>query len=587
MVTHGFTKHRSVVTNAKHHVNKNYVFNIDLKDFFPSIHQARIWKRLQYPPFNLKNEKIDIANLIANLVCFQFEKNDINKKNFLPQGAPTSPIISNIICERLDRKLFELAKEHNLKYTRYADDMTFSSDHNVYQENSEFLQKLHEIIKSENFEINPKKTRLQKRGYKQEVTGLIVNEKVNVSRVYIKNLRMLIHLVVKHGEEKAQSIFEKHSAVAVADLKLVIQGKLNYLKMVKGKNDTTYMTLHTKYLDAYKLIEVEVADTKHQEKVKIGNKKEKIINNCEHNPKELVRILSKFSDQNSALKWCVHSEGYEELYKGDYIYFMNCLEKEFKEIEDDIRRFSNRMYGKIYGFLFEKKLSFPKENKKYNYTWGDNKLEFGWSSPELKDWCLQSSNHIPFKFKLEDKYKKEINGETLSKFLHITTAFKNEIEVRSDNDALFNLIENIREEVLYEKKFNLEYNEEEILGLDFYTDIQWLSKGLKKIFEEIAKRGEYKIIKIYVKKDKDHFSVYIEHTSSYSKKESNELSKEINNGDFQDIKKYFCSLCDWSVEAKCLDGNYRINYLKSQGVEEIEKLANEPKGFTHILRFYK
>ena len=118
----------------------------------------------------------------------------LEKRNVLPQGAPTSPILSNIICERLDLRLNGVAKRFGLKYSRYADDITFSSMHNVFQKNSDFLIEINRIINEQNFIIKHSKTRLQKQGYKQEVTGLIVNQKPNVDSRYISELRKWIYL---------------------------------------------------------------------------------------------------------------------------------------------------------------------------------------------------------------------------------------------------------------------------------------------------------------------------------------------------------------------------------------------------------
>lgn len=578
--SHGFTTNRSVVTNAKLHVNKNYVYNIDLENFFPSIHQARVWKRLQYPPFNLNGEKIELANLIANLVCYQYERGS-RLKNFLPQGAPTSPILSNIICHRLDKKLFNLAREYNVKYTRYADDMTFSSDHNVYQKESHFLQKLNRIIESENFTLNTKKTRLQKKGYKQEVTGLIVNEKINVSRKYIKNIRALIYLVKKYGEEKAQMLFTKNNPQK--NLFLTIQGKLQYLKMVKGKDDSTYKTLYAKFIDAYKLIEVEIVNKDNFEKTKTIIKSSPAV--FEHSPKELVDILKKFTAPDSAIKYCVHSDGYIDMFDGNYDKFIDALEKEFEEISEPLKRLSIRLRAKIKAFLFSKELG-NKKDKKYDYTWGDNKIKFGWSSPELKKWCLQNTENIPFDFVLPEKNQSTIGEKNINHFKDITEVFKHEIEVRSDNDALFHLFGEIAE--MLEFKFDLAYTEENICGKDFYTDFHWLSKGIKKIFEEIKKQTAYTKIEINIKNNnKEFFELYITQEGSFSNKDPQTLLNEVNSGDFADIKKYFSSLCDWSIATKYSDKSFRINYLKPKDIKDIEELNHEPKGFTHILRFYK
>jgi retron-type reverse transcriptase len=263
----GFVSKRSVIQNAKPHIGQNYVFNIDLKDFFSSIDQARIWKRLQYPPFNFNRKygNLEIANRIAALVCteIEVERTDENgnfiktRRNVLPQGAPTSPIISNIIAHRLDYKLTGLANRFGLNYTRYADDITFSSKHNVYQKEGNFFKELERIIHEQNFQINYSKVRLQKRGYRQEVTGITVNEKANVKKRYIKQLRMWLSYWEKYGYDRAEEIFlrdyfhdKQHLKKKKPSLSNVVEGKLLYLKMVKGEQDPVYTKLSNRF---YKL----------------------------------------------------------------------------------------------------------------------------------------------------------------------------------------------------------------------------------------------------------------------------------------------------------------------------------------------
>jgi RNA-directed DNA polymerase len=112
---HGFVPARSTITNARWHLRQKFVLNVDLKDFFPSINFGRVRGLLIAKPYCLQPA---IATFIAKICCH---------KNALPQGAPTSPIISNMICSRLDRQLLKLAKERRCIYTRYADDLTFST----------------------------------------------------------------------------------------------------------------------------------------------------------------------------------------------------------------------------------------------------------------------------------------------------------------------------------------------------------------------------------------------------------------------------------------------------------------------------
>jgi len=246
----GFVPKRSVVTNARVHLGQKFVYNIDLKDFFPSITSGRLYKRLLVKPFCI-NEKV--ASIISDLCCY---KDDYGKK-VLPQGAPTSPTITNFICERLDMKLTKLAKSYGLKYTRYADDITFSGMSNVFSPNGKFCTSLSNIIENEeSFKINKDKTRLCHCGMRQEVTGLTVNNKTNVSRKYIKQLRVLIHNWEVKGYDRAQAIFAEHYketntrhllSKGEHHIENIISGKLMYLKMVKGNGDDTYKALSMRF----------------------------------------------------------------------------------------------------------------------------------------------------------------------------------------------------------------------------------------------------------------------------------------------------------------------------------------------------
>jgi RNA-directed DNA polymerase len=253
---HGFLEDRSIVTNAKIHVGKKYVLNIDLKDFFPSIHFGRIKAVLQLQIFAQKGIlfkedstiniealfkfglKPEFAQIVANFCCFESK---------LPQGAPTSPIITNIVSQRLDYKLVKLAKEYHCFYTRYADDITFSCDKNRFKE--EFKTKLDEIIKSEGFMINEKKTRTQKKAVRQEVTGITVNEKLNLQRSYVKKVRAALSNWEKLGYEKANAKFASYYPQekgflrnkTIPPMESVLDGKIMFLGMVRGKEDTLYL----------------------------------------------------------------------------------------------------------------------------------------------------------------------------------------------------------------------------------------------------------------------------------------------------------------------------------------------------------
>lgn len=120
--SHGFVRGRSIVSNASRHKRQRFVLNVNLRGFFPSINEGRIWGLFRAKPYELKS---NVAKLIARLCCHN---------NALPQGAPTSPVLSNMVCRRLDRQLMKLAQGHRCIYTRYADDLTFSTSMPTFPE---------------------------------------------------------------------------------------------------------------------------------------------------------------------------------------------------------------------------------------------------------------------------------------------------------------------------------------------------------------------------------------------------------------------------------------------------------------------
>jgi retron-type reverse transcriptase len=249
----GFVPDKSIVDNARKHIGHNYVYNLDLKDFFHSFDRNRVKVGFMYEPFNLRDEREPLAFLLASLCTHPLEL-DGATSTVLPQGAPTSPTITNILCKQLDRRLTGLANRFGITYTRYADDLTFSSPHNVYLQ-EDFQQELKRLIEDDqHLVINSKKTRLQRAAFRQETTGLIVNEKVNVRRRYVKQLRMQLHFWERYGYDRAEEIFRRdyiadkgHLVKVVPDMINVLEGKFEFLKMVKGVEDGTYNGLLSRF----------------------------------------------------------------------------------------------------------------------------------------------------------------------------------------------------------------------------------------------------------------------------------------------------------------------------------------------------
>lgn len=242
----GFVKQRSVVDNAKKHLNRCYVQNLDIKDFFPSVSQEMILRCLHFT-YKINSK---VASMIARLCCIRREDGSI----VLPQGSPTSPIIANMVFEKLDDAIMILAKDFHLDYTRYADDMTFSGEYNAFKDEGSFMKRLSSIIEQNGFKLNPDKKRIQKHGSRQEVTGIIISSKTNVRRKYVKEIRVMLHNWEFNGYEQANKCFSECYIKKVRkkypnppDIKNVLDGKLEYLKMVKGIGDMTYLRLKERF----------------------------------------------------------------------------------------------------------------------------------------------------------------------------------------------------------------------------------------------------------------------------------------------------------------------------------------------------
>lgn len=201
---HGFLKEKNIVSNAQPHVGAKIVINFDLKDFFPSINFRRVkgvFRSLGYS---------EAIATIFSLICTapDTEEVEIDGKTYfvaigerqLPQGAPTSPFLTNILCKRLDKGLKTLAKSYGFSYTRYADDLTFSTSENG-DKLSDFINKVRYVVEQQGLIINEDKTRILRKGRQQEVTGIVVNDKISVDRKLLRKFRAVLHQAETKGLE--------------------------------------------------------------------------------------------------------------------------------------------------------------------------------------------------------------------------------------------------------------------------------------------------------------------------------------------------------------------------------------------------
>lgn len=178
----GFCTNRSIVDNAKHHINKDCVINIDIKDFFPSITFDKVFRVFAYYGYTK-----EVSFFLAKLCTFKDE---------LPQGSPASPMLSNIVNLKLDARLAALAESYEASYSRYADDLTFSGNCGI----KKLISISEKILTDEGYTINKKKTRISYKHQRQEVTGIIVNgEKLRISKKYKRALNQEIYYCIKFG----------------------------------------------------------------------------------------------------------------------------------------------------------------------------------------------------------------------------------------------------------------------------------------------------------------------------------------------------------------------------------------------------
>jgi retron-type reverse transcriptase len=191
------------VSNATAHVGADVVVNLDLKDFFPTVTYRRIrgvFRKLGYSE--------QIATLLA-LLCSEpnVDKVELDGRTyyvsrgerFLPQGAPTSPALTNLLCRRLDARLRRVAEQLHFRYSRYADDLTFSASGEAAADVGRILRRVRYVVEQENFHVHPEKTRVLRRGRRQEVTGLVVNQRINVARHLLRRFRAVLFQIERDG----------------------------------------------------------------------------------------------------------------------------------------------------------------------------------------------------------------------------------------------------------------------------------------------------------------------------------------------------------------------------------------------------
>lgn len=246
---HGFQPGRSIRTNARSHRPARFILNTDLLDFFPSINFGRVRGMFMAFPYYRNAE---VATILAQICCFD---------NQLPQGAPTSPVVSNMICAKLDSELKMLAAKYKCFYTRFADDLTFSTRAEQFPDvlatclagQTNLSQELIDIIRRNGFEVNSSKSRLRGRPDRLEVTGLVVNAKVNVRRSFVREVRAMLHAWEKFGYQAAEMAYlaRRPSGSSAAPtyplFREVVLGKISFIGQIRGNKDQLYRKFLLKF----------------------------------------------------------------------------------------------------------------------------------------------------------------------------------------------------------------------------------------------------------------------------------------------------------------------------------------------------
>ncbi|MBU1658898.1 ankyrin repeat domain-containing protein [bacterium] len=281
-----------------------------------------------------------------------------------------------------------------------------------------------------------------------------------------------------------------------------------------------------------------------------------------HTPQKLVKLLSNFTI-DTPFKLTTHLwENKNDIVEkyGDFDGYMCAVKKQFEGMKSELEELSSNLSKKIHAFLVE-------ENPDSNYSWcSKTDINIGWSSVKgLKEHC--DSGKLPKDFRLSKPIF--IGRGQIATFGEIVDLFKQEIEIRAG----------------YQLKSvpNIEFSRR-----DFYTDTQNFATVIAKIFDEMHKRKEFEQIEVSNKELEDRsIEIKITQIGSFGGKNASDMLQEIHDGDFADIKKALTNLCDWSIESAFEGEYFRVNFLHSNNVKDVEMLQTKPNGFTHILRFYK
>ena len=233
--SYAYIKGYSIIDNAKPHVNKSKIVKLDIKDFFDNINFNMVYNTC----FNETLYPKKLGMLFTNLCTYN---------NSLPQGAPTSGYISNIVLRGFDEKIGLFCKNNEIEYTRYSDDMTFPGDFNTRK----LIKKVNELLYEEGFCLNKKKIVVVNKKTRQQVTGIVVNEKLGIRKSYKKKIRQEVYYINKFGlkchliKRKIKLEEKDYLNKLLGKINFVLQVEKNNLEFQKYKNYVTHLIRRNK-----------------------------------------------------------------------------------------------------------------------------------------------------------------------------------------------------------------------------------------------------------------------------------------------------------------------------------------------------
>ena len=413
--------------------------------------------------------------------------------------------------------------------------------------------------------------------------GANVNHKDNLGNSALMSIAFLIPSIDDVIQSKYGEKFEEKtiSLLIKAGADLNIKNNMGFTALMKysfeeKKSFVKILLEHGADINAKS--EMTAFDLTQNEEIKVLIQKAK-----NNNPQKLVKLLKNFTI-DKPIKYTTHD--WELFHPNNCEYknfdgYMDAVKKQFDSMKSELEELSPNLYKKIYTFLLE-------ENPDETYSWcHKTHINIGWSSLKgLKEHCDAGKKAENFVLPQATVCEIDFRKTRLTTFKDIVNLFKQEIEIRENFRNLETLFATQQEELGDEFNFDLSGAK---LTRQFYSDVEKFSGTLSMIFHEIKTRKEFQNITVTTQEMEEDRSIVLKITQkdSFSNCDAQGLLDEAKDGDFAEIKQNLKNLCDWSVESSFGENAFRVNYLYSNNVKEIEPLSEKPKGFTHVLRFYK